>query len=87
MSENSARVELLDPKTATGEVASFFEACTTFRGRVANSARVWAHIPYVARFHGLAWILPQREGAGAILSGKIKEMAVLKTSHVNSCAY
>lgn len=87
MTVKTARVELLDPQTASGEVASFFEACTLFRGRVANSARVWAHIPYVARFHGLAWILPQREGAGAMLSSRIKEMAVLKTSHVNSCAY
>jgi hypothetical protein len=78
---------MLDIEGATGESARYFEACTAFRGRVANSARVWGHIPYIARFYLLASILPQREGAGAVLSSKIKEMAVLKTSHVNSCAY
>jgi hypothetical protein len=81
------RVPMLDIEAAAGESARYFEACTTFRGRVANSARVWGHIPYIAKFYLLASILPQREGAGAVLSGKIKEMAVLKTSHVNSCAY
>jgi len=81
------RVPMIDTRAAIGEIASYFDACTTFRGRVANSARVWGHIPYVAKFYLLASILPQREGAGAILSTKIKEMAVLKTSHVNSCAY
>lgn len=83
----SARVPIIDPQTATGEIARFCDGCTTFRGRVANSARVWAHVPYVAKFHLLAAITQQREGAGTILSCKIKEMAILKTSHVNTCAY
>ena len=29
----------------------------------------------------------QREGAGSVLSTKIKEMVVIKTSHVNGCDY
>jgi hypothetical protein len=81
------RVPLLEPEKATGENARFFQACTTFRGRVANSAKLWGHIPHIAKFQLLGGILPQREGAGAMLSSKIKEMGVLKTSHVNSCAY
>ena len=81
------RVPMIDTALATGEMARYFEACTTFRGRVANSAKVWGHIPYIAKFYLLASILPQREGGGALLSSKLKEMGVLKTSHVNSCNY
>ncbi len=29
----------------------------------------------------------QRQGAGSVLSAKIKEMAVIKTSHLNGCKY
>jgi len=29
----------------------------------------------------------QRQGAGSVLTTKIKEMVVVKTSHVNGCAY
>jgi hypothetical protein len=81
------RVPLLDPTTASGEVARFFEATSEFRGRVPNSARTWAHVPHVAKFFLLAGTPLQREGAGGVLSCRIKEMAVLKTSHANACRY
>lgn len=84
---HNARVPIIDPADAKGEVASFYDACTTFRGRVANSARVWGNIPYLAKFHLLAAITPQRQGGGGVLTCRIKEMTVLKTSHVNGCAY
>jgi len=83
----TARAPILDPQTATGDTARFFEATTHLRGRIPNSARVWAHIPHIVRFHLLAGTVLQREGAGGSLSCKIKEMAVLRTSHVNSCHY
>jgi len=82
-----SRVTLIDPKTATGEVARFFEATAQFRGRVPNSSLVWGHIPYVAKYQLLAGAGLQREGGGGGLSCRIKEMAVLRTSHVNRCAY
>jgi len=55
--------------------------------RVANFYRVLACVPLVAEL-----LLPfnaaiQGEGAGSILSCKIKEMVVIKTSHINSCNY
>lgn len=81
------RVPLLDTRHATGEVARFFEATAQFRGRVPNSSRTWAHVPDIAKLYLLAGTPLQREGAGGVLSCRIKEMAVLKTSHVNSCAY
>ena len=81
------RVPLLDPRTATGDVARFFEATALFRGRVPNSACTWAYVPDIAKFFLLAGTPLQREGAGGVLSCRIKEMAVLKTSHANSCNY
>ena len=85
---DAARVPILDPEAPRDEAARrLFGAYTAFRGRVTNSSRIWAHNPYLAKFNLLAAILPQREGAGQTLSAKIKEMAVLKTSHVNTCNY
>ena len=83
----TVRAPIIDPQTASGEVARFFEASGALRGRVPNSSRVWGHVPHVAKFHLLASVSLQREGAGGVLSCRIKEMAVLKTSHVNTCAY
>lgn len=82
-----ARAPIIDLNSATGEVARFFEASAQLRGRVPNSSLVWGHIPYIAKFQLPAGVALQREGAGGVLSCRIKEMAVLKTSHVNSCAY
>lgn len=84
---DDARVPILDLASATGEVARFFEASAQLRGRVPNSSRVWGHIPYIAKFQLPAGVALQREGAGGVLSCRIKEMAVLKTSHVNTCSY
>lgn len=81
------RAPILDPATASGETARFFGASAQMRGRIPNSTRVWGHIPYLAKFQLPAGAVLQREGAGGYLSCRIKEMAVLKTSHVNSCNY
>lgn len=82
-----SRVPIIDPLTATGEAARFFEASTQFRGRVPNSARVWGHIPHIGKFQLLAGVGIQRERGGGLLTCRLKEMAVLKTSHVNGCTY
>lgn len=84
---DSARASLIDPHTASGQAARLFEASTASLGRVPNSVRAWAHIPHIAGFQLLAGVALQREGAGSVLSCRIKEMAVLKTSHANRCAY
>lgn len=81
------RAPILELETATGETARFFEATAQLRGRVPNSGRVWGHIPHLAKFALPAGTVLQREGAGGVLSCRIKEMAILKTSHVNTCNY
>ena len=84
----TARLPIIDPELATGESAQLFAASMALRSRVPNSSRVWGgYIPRVAKLQLLVGMPLQRESAGGVLSCRIKEMAVLKTSHVNSCAY
>ncbi|MFC1491952.1 hypothetical protein ACFLQ0_05145 [Nitrospinota bacterium] len=82
-----SRIPLLNVDEATGDTALFFEATKEFLGRVPNAARTLGHTPHIAKFFIAFNATLQREGAGGLLSCKIKEMVVLKTSHVNNCAY
>ena len=56
-------------------------------GRVPNFPRTAAHSPGILR-----WLVPfvqvvQREGPDTVLSGSIRELAILKTSIINQCGY
>lgn len=81
------RANIVEVDSATGDVARFLEGSARMRGLVTNSARVWANIPHIAKLQLLSGVTLQREGGGGVLSCRIKEMAVLKTSHINTCAY
>ena len=56
-------------------------------GRVPNSYRVLARSPLVAKVMLPFNAVLQRQGAGSILTTHIKELAVIKTSHLNGCKY
>ena len=60
--------------------ASFWAASPIPRSHLANT-------PYIARFYLPFNATLQREGMGGLLTCKIKEIVVLKTSFVNACAY
>lgn len=82
-----SRIKMIDVEGAQGEIGTLFEAVTAMLGRVPNSYRFLAHSPLVAKV-----LLPfnavlQREGAGSVLPTRLKEMVVIKTSHLNGCAY
>ncbi len=84
-----ARVSYVDIENPAGQLAINQEAETALFGRPAsiNGARILGHVPLIARF-----IIPQiaalqRNGAGSILPAKLKAMADIKTSVVNSCSY
>ena len=81
------RIPMIDVDKAEGDNALYFEAAKEFLGRVPNSARVLGHSPHVAKMYIAFNAVLQREGAGGLLSSKIKEMVILKTSQVNSCDY
>lgn len=82
-----SRVEMIDPDDAEGQVADLFEAVTAMLGRVPNSYRVLAQSPLVAQFMAPFNAVLQRQGAGSVLTTKLKEMVIIKTSQANGCAY
>ncbi|MCS5652198.1 MAG: hypothetical protein VB856_02920 [Rhodospirillales bacterium] len=82
-----SRIKMIDGDEVKGEVKLLFDGVTAMLGRVPNSYRVLARVPLVSKL-----LLPfnasmQREGAGSLLTSKIKEMVIIKTSHINACNY
>jgi alkylhydroperoxidase family enzyme len=81
------RLHAISDEEASPEVAEIFNGATQLLGRTANFLRTMAHSPGVAK-----WLLPfvvalQREGAGSVLDLATKELAIIKTSLINACAY
>ena len=71
-----SRTSLIDLETLPEETRDVADAVTALLGRVPNSYRVLLHSPLVA-----AMLLPlnavlQREGAGSVLSTRIKKMVI-----------
>ena len=82
-----SRIEMVDLDIDDKEIQNMFAAVTAMLGRVPNSYRTLARSPLVAKMLVPFNAVVQREGAGSGLSTKIKEMVVIKTSHVNACSY
>jgi len=82
-----SRVEMISDDSASPEVEILFEAVDAMLGRVPHSYRALAQSPLVAMMMVPYNAVLQRQGAGSVLTTKIKEMVVVKTSHVNGCAY
>ena len=82
-----SRVRLLGPEDSSGETARTFEMLSGIQRRTSNSTRATAHSPFLARAFMLLVQTLMREGMGTVLSSKIKEMAVIKTSALNSCEF
>ena len=82
-----SRVELINDDAATPEVEILFEAVEAMLGRVPHSYRALAQSPLVTMFMVPFNAVLQRQGAGSVLTTKLKEMVVVKTSHVNACGY
>ena len=82
-----SRIELVDLEVDDKEIQNMFTAVTAMLGRVPNSYKVLARSPLVAKMLVPFNAVVQREGAGSVLSTKIKEMVVIKTSHINACSY
>ncbi len=81
------RIRKIERAGATGETERLFQAAEALLGRAPNFYQFLANSPLVAKM-----LLPfnaviQRQGGGSVLSAKIKEMVVIKTSAVNGCAY
>ena len=81
------RIRLIRDDELTGETRNLFDALTAMMGRIPNSYRVLARVPLLAKLLIPFNAAMQRQGAGSILTTKIKEMVVIKTSHLNGCRY
>lgn len=82
-----ARLPYVTDEQVSERQRAVFDGCVELLGRVPNSMRLYARTPAVA-----TWFVPflaslQREGAGGLLDGRTKELAILKVSLVNSCRY
>ena len=81
------RLPKIEKEDVSGDLARFYEAVTGLLGRVPNFYRTISHAPWLAML-----LLPfnaavQRQWPGSRLPGWIKELVVIKTSHVNGCRY
>ena len=85
MSESRPRVSMIDPATASGDVAMLFDAVRAMLGRVPNSYRIIGNSPLVAKMLIPFNAVVQRQGAGSVLGTRHKEMVLIKTSHLNGC--
>lgn len=81
------RISLIDPDDASGDTKVLYDAVDAMLGRVPASYQAMAHSPLVAKMLVPFNAVLQRQGAGSVLETKIKEMVVIKTSHLNGCAY
>jgi uncharacterized peroxidase-related enzyme len=81
------RLPKIEKNDISGDLAHFYEAVTGLLGRVPNFYSTISHAPWLAML-----LLPfnaavQRQWPGSRLPGRIKELVVIKTSHVNGCRY
>lgn len=77
------RVSMIDPAAAAGDVATLFGAVEAMLGRIPHSYRVLAQSPLVAKMLVPFNAVLQRQGAGSVLTTRIKEMVVIKTSRIH----
>ena len=81
------RLSKIEKEDVSGDLARFYDAVTALLGHVPNFYRTISHAPWLAML-----LLPfnaavQRQWPGSRMSGRIKELVVIKTSHVNGCNY
>jgi len=81
------RLPKIEKKNISGDLANFYEAVTGLLGRVPNLYRTISHAPPLAMLMLPFNAAVQRQWPGSRMSGRIKELVVIKTSHVNGCRY
>jgi alkylhydroperoxidase family enzyme len=84
----SQRLSGLSDDEATGLAKEIFEASTLFLGRSSNLIRIIAkHSPYLARWF-IGFIAAVRQpNLGASSDVRLRNLATIKTSLANECAY
>ena len=82
------RISLVDPEGAQGLHKLFFDGALQMSGgRLNNAHRIGAHVPFIQMMFSAFSAVVSREGGGGVLTTKLKEMVIIKTSHLNGCNY
>jgi alkylhydroperoxidase family enzyme len=79
-----ARLSQIDVEKLPGKLGHHYQYLKQALGRINTYTRVSANLPHVTKFAMLMPMVLQREGAGGVLSARIKEMVILKTSFINN---
>ena len=83
----TGRISMKDLNSEDPLTKLCFSAATEMLGRVPNSHRVAAHAPFMQMMLTPFTAVMQREGGGSVLTSKLKEMVIIKTSQTNGCDY
>ncbi|MBT5798629.1 MAG: carboxymuconolactone decarboxylase family protein [Alphaproteobacteria bacterium] len=81
------RIEKIQNESIDPKFTEFYSAVESLLGRVPNFYKTLSNSPYLAMAFLPINALAQREWEGTDISGKLKEMIVIKTSHTNGCKY
>ncbi len=81
------RIDKIQKETITPKFKEFYSAVEGLLGRVPNFYKTLSNSPLLAMAFLPINALAQREWEGTSISGKIKELIVIKTSHTNGCKY
>ena len=82
-----SRVKLVQQADLSEENKEFYDMVPTLLGRVPNFYKTLSNSPYLAMAFLPINSAAQREWNGTDLSGKLKELIVIKTGHTNGCKY
>ena len=81
------RMPPVTPENGNGEIKRLYEHAEILLNRIPNAWKVMAHQPFITKFMLPLTSSLLRQGLGSILSTRTKQLAILKTSTMNNCAY
>jgi len=81
------RISLADTDKPDPLQRILFDSAAEILGHLPNSFLIGAHVPFIQMMMMPFTASLQRQGGGGILTTRLKEMAVVKTSHLNGCNY
>ena len=87
MSDDNPRIRRIEPEAIDGDFRDGYGAVTARLGRAPHFYRTISNAPFLAMLFLPINAAAQREWPGTRISGKVKEMGVIKTSHTNGCDY
>ncbi len=82
-----SRVPMLKSGADDPVVNHLFDHAGVLLNRIPNAWRVMANQPFITKFMLPLTSSLLRQGLGSALDTRTKELAIIKTSQLNNCAY